>query len=290
MLHDGITYMHEHVYIDLSCLKSEDSCLDCMHDTIEEFKTLKNLGVVNILDVTNVGMGRNIPYMEEVRKQTEINLLYCTGFYQEKFHPPFLKNMSEDDIYKFFVKELLYGIEGTGIKASAIGEIGSSKDSITKTEETLFRAAIRAHMDTGAMLTTHCSLGTMGHEQITLFKEYTTDLSRIIIGHTDLTGNEEYIQYMLDEGANIAFDTIGKLGYMSDTWRLDTLASLISKGYQGQIVLSLDITRKSQLKNHGGIGYSYLLEKFIPMLLEKGCSQSTIEDILINNPRKIFNH
>ncbi|MGL5955281.1 MAG: phosphotriesterase family protein [Brevinema sp.] len=289
MILNGITYMHEHVYIDLSSLKTEDSCLDCLDQTITEFKYLKQLGVANILEVTNIGMGRNLNFMQEVQKQSKINLLYCTGFYQEKFHPPYLKTMSEQEIYQILVKEITIGIDDTNIKATAIGEIGSSKDTITETENRLFRASIKAHLDTGATLTTHCSLGTMGHEQVTLFQEYTKDLSRIVIGHTDLTGDEEYIEYMLEQGVNIAFDTIGKWDYMSDEWRVDTLTSLIRKGYQDQIVLSLDITRKSHLKYLGGLGYAYLLETFVPLLKNNGVSQKAIDAMLIHNPKKILN-
>lgn len=288
MLNNGYTYMHEHVTLDLSRLKTEDSFLDCMEETIEEFINLKSLGVDNILEVTNIGMGRNLSYMEEVQKRSGINLLYCTGFYQEIFHPSYLGQMSEQDIYQLFIKELTIGISESTIKAEAIGEIGSSKDIITETEEKVFRAAIKAHLETGATLTTHCTLGTMGHEQISLFQEYTKNISRIIIGHTDLTGNKEYIQQMLDQGVNVAFDTIGKLEYMPDHWRVDTLYSLINKGYVGQIVLSLDITRKSHLKKHGGLGYAYLIEKFLPMLREKGVSEEAINQMLITNPKRIL--
>ena len=229
MLQNGYTYMHEHVYIDLSSLKTDDSKLDCMQETIDEFKKLKTLGVNNILEVTNIGMGRNISFMEEVKKQSGMNLLYCTGFYQEMFFPLFLKNMTQEEIYQLFIKELTVGMDDTN------------------------------------------------------------DLSRIVIGHTDLTGNEDYIQYMLDQGINIAFDTIGKLDYMADTWRVDTLYSLINKGYGNQIVLSLDITRKSHLEANGGLGYSYLIQTFLPMLLERGISQKSIDTMLINNPQKILN-
>lgn len=284
----GYTYMHEHVAIDLSNLKSDDSRLDCIEDTIGEFKYLKSLGVGNVLEVTNTGMGRDVPYMERVRAESGINLIYCTGFYQEMFHPPYLREWSEDDIYQFLIKELVQGMDGTGIRAQVIGEIGSSENVFTETEQKLFQASIRAHLDTGAPISTHCSLGTLGHEQIKLFQEYTKDLSHIIIGHTDLTGSEPYLEHMLQQGATIAFDTIGKNNYMPDTWRADTLHSLINKGYQGQIVLSMDITRKSHFKARGGIGYAYLIETFLPMLKERGVTQDAIDDMLIHNPQRLL--
>lgn len=288
MLKQGITYMHEHVFIDLSQTKTEDSCLDCFDDTVSEFKKLKSLGVTNILEVTNIGMGRNIEYMENVKKESGINILYCTGFYQDKFFSPSIKAMTEDEMYKLFVKELTVGIDNTNIKASAIGEIGTSKGFITETEEQVLAASIKAHLYTGAAITTHCTLGTMGHEQIAIFKKYTNDLSNIVIGHTDLTGDEAYIEFMLEQGVNVAFDTVGKIEYMPDTWRVKTLKSLIEKGYENQIVLSLDITRKSHLNSRGGLGYAYLIQVFIPMLKEASVSDKAIDSMLIYNPKKIL--
>ena len=60
-LTDGYTLMHEHVTIDLSGVKGDEDCrLDCLDETIEEFRRLYAFGVRNILDVTNLGMGRNV--------------------------------------------------------------------------------------------------------------------------------------------------------------------------------------------------------------------------------------
>ena len=58
---DGYTLMHEHVTIDLSSVKKDEDCrLDCFEETVKEFKSLYGYGVRNILEVTNLGMGRNV--------------------------------------------------------------------------------------------------------------------------------------------------------------------------------------------------------------------------------------
>ena len=64
MLKKGITYIHEHVYIDLSKVKNtDDTLLNDKEGMIAEFKELKRKGVENIIEVTNIGMGRNMEYM-----------------------------------------------------------------------------------------------------------------------------------------------------------------------------------------------------------------------------------
>ena len=50
----------------------------------------------------------------------------------------------------------------------------------------------------------------------------------------------------------------------------------------------MDITRKSNLSYQGGIGYSYLLDTFVPMALENGVSQTFIDRMLRINPKKFM--
>jgi phosphotriesterase-related protein len=42
------------------------------------------------------------------------------------------------------------------------------------------------------------------------------------------------------------------------------------------------------LKTLGGKGYGYLLEIFVPMLLERGVEQTDIDKMLITNPARVF--
>ena len=70
-----------------------------------------------------------------------------------------------------------------------------------------------------------------------------------MIGHLDLNPDMDYYLKILDKGCYIGFDTIGKNKYQPDSIRADCLFQLVKRGYGNRIVLSLDITRKSHLKN-----------------------------------------
>ncbi|MDO5088937.1 MAG: phosphotriesterase-related protein [Leptotrichiaceae bacterium] len=289
MLKDGYTLMHEHIFIDLSGVKKLDDCrLDCKDETIKEFKELYENGVRNVTDVTNIGMGRNIDYIKEVSEKSGINVICATGFYKEPFYPDFVYEKSEKELSEIMKKEISEGIDGTDVKAGIIGEIGSSKDKITDTELKVFKAAIIAHLETGAPITTHTSLGTMGHEQVKLFKEYNVNPDKVVIGHTDLSGNGEYVLKMLYNGVYIEFDTIGKNNYMSDDIRIEILKEIEKRDLIDRVFLSLDITRKSNMKYNGGIGYNYIFDRFIPKLRESGIKESSVEKMLKTNPKKFF--
>lgn len=287
---NGITFMHEHTTIDLSGLKGTDDCnLNCFEETIGEYKELYQQGVRNIVDVTNIGMGRNVKYVEEVAKASGINIIHATGFYQHKFLPQVVFDSGVDALAQIMIDEIEIGIDGTGIKAEIIGEIGSSKNEMTAEEHKVFQAAMIAANRTGKNLTTHTTLGTYGHEQVELFKEYNFDLDRVVIGHVDLTGDIDYVMHMLKQGVYVEFDTIGKENYMPDARRLEMLKVIEAAGYTDKVFLSLDITRKSHLKYLGGLGYTFLLDNFVPMIREGGISENFIEKMLITNPQKFMN-
>lgn len=291
MLLDGITYMHEHTTIDLSRLKKiDDTNLNCFDETVSEFKKLYTKGVRNIVDVTNMDMRRNPKYVQEVAELSGINIVQATGFYQDKFLPEFVTDASIDELTTFMVKEIETGIADTSIKAQIIGEIGTSKDMMTERERKVFTASVLAQKQTGVPITTHTTLGTYGHEQVAFFKEHGANLEKIVIGHVDLTGNADYILKMLDQGVYVEFDTVGKENYQPDLLRVDMLKEIEKRGYEDKVFLSMDITRKSNLEYKGGIGYSYLLDKFVPLALEHGVSEKFIQKMLRSNPQNFMNN
>ena len=289
MLKDGYTLMHEHIFIDLSGIKKLDDCrLDCKNETIEEFKKLYENGVRNITEVTNIGMGRDVNYIKEVSEKSGINVICATGFYKEPFYPEFVYEKNEKELSEIMKNDILKGIDGTDIKAEIIGEIGSSKDIITETELKVFKSAIIAHLETGVPITTHTSLGTMGHEQVKLFKEYKVNTDKIVIGHVDLSGNVEYILEMLYNGVYVEFDTIGKNNYLPDDIRIEMLKEIEKRELIDRVFLSMDITRKSNMEYKGGIGYNYIFNVFIPKLKEAGIKENSIEKMLKINPQNFY--
>ena len=53
-------------------------------------------------------------------------------------------------------------------------------------------------------------------------------------------------------------------------------------------MLSMDITRRSHLKQNGGLGFCYLVDTFIPMLRNSGISQKKIDAMLKHAPYSLF--
>jgi len=281
----GYTLIHEHLTIDLSRLKEDDDAkLDDVDSLIEDLKELKKSGIDTIVDVTNIGMGRDIERIKYISDISNMNVILSTGFYKEPFLPEIVYKSSVKELADIFIDEIINGIDGTNYKASVIGEIGTSKEEIKEVERKIFEAAAIAHNETGVPIITHTTLGLLGLEQIKIFKNMKVNLEKVVIGHVDLNIDMDYYLTLLDNGCYLAFDTIGKTNYQPDELRAISIKKLIDKGFINKILLSLDISRKSYLKNYGGFGHSYIVEKFIPLLKNNGLTEEDIKTILYRNP------
>ena len=285
----GYTYCHEHLHIDLSPQKHAIDCrLDQYELLCDEMREVQKRGVRNIVEVTNSFMGRNPQFIEDLIDDTGINVLLSTGFYIEGFFPDEIYSMSAPQIAQGMIREIEDGLEGSRLKASVIGEIGSSEDHFSPTEQKVFQAAAIAHLETGRPISTHQSMSTMGKQQIELLKKSGVEMTSVTIGHCDLRDNFDHILWMLDQGCYVQFDTIGKNSYYPDSKRAASIALLCQRGYEKQIMLSMDITRRSHLKANGGLGFSYLIDEFVPLLKQHGVNDLQISTLLQSNPTRLF--
>ena len=285
----GYTWVHEHLHIDLSGFKNNlDYRLDQYDLICQEMKDLRALGVSNIIEMTNRYMGRNPQFMLDLMRDTGINVVACTGYYQDAFFPEHVAARSVEQLAQEMVDEIVIGIDGTELKAGIIAEIGSSEGVITPLEEKVFIAAARAHIETGRPISTHTSFSTMGVEQLVLLQAHGVDLSRVTVGHCDLKDNLDNILRMIELGAYVQFDTIGKNNYYPDEKRIAMLHAIRDRELLSHVMLSMDITRRSHLKANGGNGYDYLLTTFIPQLRQSGFSQADVDMMLRDNPSKFF--
>ncbi|WP_045516004.1 phosphotriesterase family protein [Neobacillus niacini] len=285
----GVCSAHEHLSIDLSRIKKDpDTILDDEQGMIEELEDFYRLGGRSMVEVTNDGMGRDVLRLRRLSEATGVHLVTCTGFYKDPFIPEFAHGWSAEQFASHFIKEATEGIGDTGILPGVIGEVGTSHNEIKPIERELLIGAALAGKATGLPVTTHTTLGTLGYQQVQLLTEYGLPVDQIIIGHQDLNANKDEVLAVLETGAYIAFDTIGKVNYRPDEERVEFLLDFIKLGFEKQILLSADLTRKSHWKKHGGPGYGLVLEDFIPKMKAAGISQDMLDQFLIINPSRAF--
>lgn len=285
----GITMSHEHLCIDLSKVRlNDDSTFGYSNMVVNEINRAKRLGVNTFVEVTCNDMGRNVQQLVQLSEICDVNIIASTGFYLDEYHSDEIKNASVEEIAAIFIRDLTEGIDGTAIKAGVIGEVASSK-VMTESEHRVLIAAAIAAKKVGCAITTHCQNGLLGKEQASIFLKEKMNPEKVILGHIDLSDDIRYMCELMDQGFNIAFDTIGKVSYLSDEKRAENLKYLIQNGYTNQIVLSQDISRKSYFSIYPNYdGYTTVLKQFVPRLLSLGVQENDIKTMLISNPQRIF--
>lgn len=289
----GVTYAHDHL---LFCppapyaSQDPDLRLDSIEAAIRELTWFKEAGGQGFVEMSTVEMGRSPEGLRTIAEETGVHIIAATGYNKGKFAEPFLASQSIEAIAEQEVRDLLEGMDGTGIRAGLI-KASSSKDHMSPGEEKAFAAAAIAHHRTGAPISTHTEAGTLGLEQVRRLTEDGVPPESIIIGHLDRKLEWEYLQAVAETGVFLSFDQVSKEKYYPDELRITFIRRLIEAGHGAQVLLSGDLARKSYWPSYGfghGPGLTYILWRFVPWMLESGISREAVEQILVHNPARAF--
>ncbi|UCF95962.1 MAG: hypothetical protein JSV89_12325 [Spirochaetaceae bacterium] len=264
---------------------------------IEELKIFKNLGGGTAVDVSCRGIG---PFPEKLKRVSEgsgVNIVMGTGYYYEASHPPGVKAMTVNQLVEQMVEDIMIGINGTGIKAGIIGEVGVSWD-FTADEVKCLRAAVQASLRTRVPLTIHQpSFYRLANRVVDIVLEEGGDLRHTIIDHMCASGKDlDYQLSVLERGVFIEYDLIGSdlyypsigTGQPTDNENAAHIKRLIDAGFVEQLLLSHDIFIKICLRHYGGRGYGHILKNFVPMLKEIGVTEQQIHTMLVENPKRLY--
>ena len=286
----GITMCHEHLVLNLSPVRGDDdSNFSDINLIADEINKAKAYDVQSFIEVSCNDMGRDVKKLKELSQRCNVNIVAATGCYLEAYHTPWVKSCQVEELAELFYREITEGIDDTGIKAGVIGEVAAGQHGMATSEEKVLTAAAMAGKRANCAVTTHCQLGGLALEQSALLQKNGMNPSKIILGHLDLVNDCDYLEAVLKTGVNIGFDTIGKVAYLSDENRADNLMHLIEQGYEQQIVLSQDISRKSYMMAYGKFsGYTSVIKDFVPLLKERGITKESLNYLLIENPARIF--
>ena len=263
---------------------------------IDEAMRFKLAGGNTIVEVTNIGLGRDPAALARISRATGLNVIMGSGYYLAVSHGVEMDIMSEDQIVDEIVRDVTKGVGTTGIRAGLIGEIGCSWPLFPNERKSL-RAAGRAQKLTGAALHVHPGRDSQAPTEIVdILKDVDADLSRTIFDHVERTYRDlrQTIE-LAKTGCYIEYDLFGREGYYpinldlpNDTQRINELMQLIDEGYLNQLLISHDIWTKTQCCTYGGWGYAHILRNVVPVMLAKGMTREQIQTIMVDNPRRIF--
>jgi phosphotriesterase-related protein len=286
----GVTHSHEHLLIDLwKIVGTYDSIVEEEELITEELRRFGVAGGGAVIDCTNIGLGRNPEAVQRISKATSVHVVLGSGWYRERVYPDYIREQSADCLAERIVADIERGADGTGVRSGIIGEIGTERYFITPAEERVFRAAARAHHKTGAPIITHTThFGDLALEQIALLKEEKVEPERICISHVGERHGCKDLIPIAATGVYLSVDHVGYKEFGSDQVQADNVAEMVRRGFVNQIMLAQDVCRMSMLHVSGGPGFDFLLRRFVPMMQERGVSETAIQTMLVANPARFL--
>lgn len=303
----GRVLMHEHVFIispEMQHNVPEDWGDEAtrLADARKRLTELKQAGIDTILDPTALGLGRYIPRIAELARQIDLNILVATGLYTFDEVPHYWKRRvpesgpnGTDPMVNLFVRDIVEGIAGTGIKAAVI-KCATDRPGITPDVERVLRACAKTHVETGTPITTHTfAASKCGLDQQAIFKSEGVDLSRVVIGHCGDSDDLDYLEQVIANGSIIGMDRFGIDGYQTTAKRVEVVAQLCARGYADRMVLSHDascyldwIPGEIPPSTMPHWHYLHISHDVIPALLQAGVTEQQINTMLVETPRRYF--
>jgi phosphotriesterase-related protein len=304
----GTTLMHEHVFVlSPEVMTNWPTGWDRRQrvaEAVERLSELCEAGVDTIVDLTVVGLGRDIELIQEVAGQVDLNIVVATGLYTYNDLPHYFDYRGEafqasgvDALEEFFLHDIEDGIAGSGVRPG-IFKCCTDEPGLTPGVERVLRAVARAHRKTGFPISTHTHAPTKrGLDQQRVFTEEGVDLSRVVIGHSGDSTDLGYLEELARSGSALGMDRFGVDVYCPTAKRVETVAVMCERGYADRMVLSHDAAchmdwfdDKFITEVQPNWHFLHISRDVLPMLEEAGVTKEQIRTMLVENPRRILDH
>ena len=286
-----IHYNHYSSYFNL--------LLDDVDLATDEVRLFRQVGGGAIVDVTTIGIGRDPVGLARVSEGSGVPIVMGAGFYVDMVHPEDMHLRSEEDLTRKIVEDIEDGVDGTGVRAGLIGEVGCTWP-LTDNERKSLRASAAAQRETGAAILIHPGRHDSAPlEIIEILANAGADVSRVIMGHLDRTiENFETLASLASIGCFLEWDLFGNelshyplshVDMPSDGQRMDVIGRAVTElDCADRIVLGHDICTRHRLSRYGGHGYGHIFQNIVPRLRTRGFTDAQVQAITTHNPARIL--
>lgn len=290
----GVTLAHEHLHVMSDGVQTAFPRVydraRIVADGVRRVRDAESHGARSMIDLTVMGLGRDIGLVREVAAQVDLHIVVATGAYFFDALPPYFRARPVEHLAEQFALDLTEGIAGTSVKA-AILKCPTDEPGLTRDNEKLLRAVAIAHRETGAPISTHTHAAThRGRDQVRVFREEGVDLSRTVIGHCGDTDDFDYLFEIADTGALLGMDRFGYDSMLPMPRRVEVIARLCERGHASQIVLSHDFCCHLDWSPNplAHPSMTYLFTDVVPALRAGGLDDAAVEQFLVHNPRRLL--
>jgi phosphotriesterase-related protein len=242
----------------------------------------------------------NFDLLQEVSRDSRINIVLCTGYYTESCRPDDFKYRTVCDIANEMVDELTIGINKSDIRAGIIKIAIERLDS--ESDRKLLSAAAIAQKETGSSITTHTCDPVVRLGVLNFLEGAGVNPERIYLGHADGAAEINESISLARRGCSLLYTMWGITNLSIINPELERpllkyfssylVKALIDEGYADRVLLSVDSTstyfeRKLAFDIPGRTSL-YNFTFAVPSLKRLGIGQADIDRIMMENPKKML--
>ena len=255
-------------------------------------------GIATIVELTPIGLGRRPDALRKLSERTGVHIVGATGYHRDAHYPDghWVLAASDDELMARMTADLTQGMHpadwtdpGLPPDQGRAGVIkaGASLDEITTNERRRLIAAAAAAKAAGVAVVVHCEAATVGEEIADLLIGEGLPAGQIILAHMDRDPTAARHLDLLARGIFLVYDTIGRVQYHPDSIRIELIEAVCAAGRDDQLLLGLDLGKRSYLGVEGGHGMRHLMDAFVPRLRER-VGDETTQRMLVHNAAAAF--
>ena len=291
----GTTLLHEHVLVDFSGL-DDPLAPTPRYDRSAVFKIalpkLRELaakGCRTLVECTPAYLGRDPALLKRLAVASGLHILTNTGYYgaaDDKFVPKFAYTESPFQLADRWTREVDEGIGATGIRPAFL-KIGVDSGQLSAIDAKLVGAAILCHRRTGLRMHIHTGNGAAARAILNMTDRLRGAASGYVWVHAQNDKDYAIHGELAAAGCWIEFDGINA---KSADLHLNAIENLTGRGWLSQLLISQDSGWYRVGEPTGGEynGYTYLFDKFVPALRERGFADDQIGALLVTNPARVL--
>ncbi|OWF40208.1 phosphotriesterase-related protein-like [Mizuhopecten yessoensis] len=261
-----------------------------------EMEYYKSNGGGTIVDVTTMGIERDIKFLQKVSQETGVNVVSGSGFYVESTRPETV-GMTVEEMANVMTADISSGCDSTSIKCGCIGEIGCSWP-LGASEKRAVQASGVVQQDLGCPVIFHPGRHQDApFELVRIYQEAGGRVDKLIMSHLDRTISDvDLLIEFARLGCYCEFDLFGienshyqfaeDLDMPNDAERIRRIKSLVYAGFEDRVTIAHDIHTKIRLMKYGGHGFSHILLNILPKMQQRGISKAIAYKMVADNPQR----
>lgn len=289
----GLSLVHEHVLVDFigadQVSRDRYDADEVFEQVLPQLTALRERGCRTLFEATPAYLGRDPLLLKRLSEASGLQLITNTGYYGaagDRYVPAHAYRESARKLAARWTKELEDGIEGSGVRPGFL-KIGVDSGRLSEIDRKLVKAGALCHLDTGLTIAVHTGDGRAALDILDTLGEQGVAPEAYVWVHAQSESDRPTHDWVARQGAWVELDGVrpGRLQL-----HVEAVMDLVRRGHLDRLLVSQDAGwyHVGEAGDGNYRPHTFLFDRFVPALKERGLTGEQIETLLVSNPARAF--